>query len=226
MVALSQYMETTYGVKDFNQTYNQLLPYFTKSKSNSSGRTSSTEVDILSLDAMFENANIPLNSSSYNYVLSLDNIFENEATSDDQVISEIQNLKSSIILNSSISQPEKERLSLISDMLIVNYSGISEVANTIASQGVAMSRTNGWLSRAWRIVRSVVLTVVSTAIIGGVVGFVAGGPIGAIVGAIVGAVGGGYLSIRDISAEDTCHFAFQCGESQEQYCTSGACVPE
>ncbi|MCU0418969.1 MAG: hypothetical protein MUC38_04865 [Cyclobacteriaceae bacterium] len=226
IAVLSQYLETTYGVRDFNRTYEQILPYFANHRADSYVRTSSTEVDILSLDTMFGNANIPLNSASYDFVLSLDNIFANETISDDQVVSEIQNLKNSIILNGSIGQPDRERLSLISDMVMMNYYDISQVASTIAVQNTAMSRTQGWLSRAWRIVRSVVLTVVSTAIIGGAVGFVAGGPIGAIVGAIVGAVGGGFLSIRAIRSDDTCHFAFQCGENQEQSCTTGACMPE
>jgi hypothetical protein len=123
----------------------------------------------------------------------------------------------------------------MSDILVANYYGLAEISNSIAINGTVSARTNGWLSKAWRIVRSVVVTVVAVALVtAAVVGAVVASagtatPIiiaaaatwAGYVGAVVGAVWGVTSAMND-----TCYYAGQCSvkSAGSESCSTGVCM--
>jgi hypothetical protein len=158
-----------------------------------------------------------------------------EYLSDEEALQQVQNLRQQTISDHSMSQSERDQLILISDMLIANYYGLSEVSRSVVEQSFATAKSAGWLSRAWRVFRSVVVTIVAVALVTAVIvasvvltagtattALVASAPVwGAFAGALIGAAWGIHSASNDV-----CYYAGQCDVEYAgtQYCSTGQCI--
>jgi hypothetical protein len=199
---------------NYDEEYDRLLPHFNlKNNLNKSAR--GMDIAMSDLSPILENAGISESSQAYDYLVKVSNLFEDEQLAEEQIRSRLNEFRNQIENNALINSAEKERLLATSTLLLHNFSGIAD--NLYESEGgIAGGRTNGWLRRAWRVVRSVVLTAAVGALVGASMG-----PKGAIVGAIVM----GAVAITDVAANNHCHFAMQCDGGWRQNCTTGVCTP-
>lgn len=213
MSEVAAFVKAEYNI-NFDKEYEQLLPYFSDNRErNKSAR--GLDVTISDLAGVLESAGISESSESYNYLVQVSSLFEDEQLTEEQILNELTRLKNQIETNNSIVLGEKEKLLMVSTLLLNNFTEIADNLYT-SEGGVAGGRTNGWLQKAWRVVRSVVLTAGVGALVGA-----AAGPVGAIVGAIVV----GAVAITDAAANNYCHFAMQCAGGWRQDCATGVCAP-
>jgi hypothetical protein len=150
----------------------------------------------------------------------LDQIPEYESTSNTvdfaAFVDGVHAVQIDIYNDASLTPNNKEILLLMCNVMQENFENILIYINA-DTQLMSGGRTNGWLKKAWRKVRSVLVT---TVVMAGA-GFAAGGPIVAIVTGAVGLI----TSIIDIAANNRCWFAMQCDGGWAQDCNTGACMP-
>lgn len=213
MDEISYYIKLKYDI-NLEEEYKKISQYFFSANSEDI-KVRIKEININDISIILENAGIYKESYSYNYLVQLSNLFENDEIEEGELQNSLNNLKINIENDFTIPAEEKERLILTSTLLANNFQEILDNLYSLegGSQGV---RTKGWFKKVWRIVRSVVVTAG--------VGVLIGASAGA-VGAIVGGIVMGAVAITDAAANDYCHYAMQCDGGWRQSCTTGECTP-
>jgi hypothetical protein len=204
-------LKSKYAI-EFDQHYKNILPSLTATKPQKMFRT--LEMTLGDLEIIMATSGITTDSETYQYLQALSNLFEGGQLSEDEILTEMSNLKNGVENNSSLNPQEKDRLIFVSTLMFNNFLGITDVLAT--ADQTSGGRAKGWLQKAWRVVRSVVLIAGVGAAIGSTEG-----PYGAVVGAIVM----GVVAIADAAFNDNCHFAMQCPGGWRQDCTTGVCKP-
>jgi hypothetical protein len=213
MDEISNFVKLKYDI-NLEDEYKKISPYFFSVNSEDKN-VRINEINMNDISLILENAGISKTSESYNYLIQLSNLFENDELDEHEILNGLNGLKFDIEDNLTISTAEKERLILTSTLLVNNFLDI--VDNLYSMEGgLQGGRNKGWLKKAWRIVRSVVVTAGVGALIGASAGAV---------GAIVGGIVMGAVAITDAAANDYCHYAMQCDGGWRQSCTTGECAP-
>lgn len=161
-----------------------------------------------------------INFSDYaiKYVHQIVDLIPNEdenVESLDPIYPELARLQNVIQNDSKLAAHEKEYLLLGLQTFKDNAEGITELVEKYFNGDLSNAKTNGWLKKAWRKVRSVVVSTIT----GAVAGFVSAGPVGAIIGGVAALIG----TTSDIIFNNRCSFAMQCPSGWVQDCDTGEC---
>lgn len=211
MQIVAEYTKARYGL-DFNNRYNQMLPSFLTDHPLRL-EVRGQDISMADVSLILQKNDIAPTSPIYQYLEVMISLFDIEQEADD-MINGFRMLRNRVMQDPWLDKPDRERLDMTFALIMSNYHGLVDAASNIRTSSDA--RTQGWFSKVWRIVRSVVITASLGAMIGARYGED---------GAIVGAVILGAAAIADAAANDNCHFALQCSGGWRQDCSTGECKP-
>lgn len=173
------------------------------------------DIALSDMALVLQNSGVIQGTPSYRYLENIMNLFDSERSIIEMAWA-FNSLRDIVMLDETMTQPDRDRLAMTFTLLINNYDGIVKGIKA-GLEDASSERTEGFFnSRVWRVIRSVVVAVVIGTMIG-----ITEGPYVAVAAAVVA----GAAAYADAAVNDNCHFAVQCSGGWRQDCNTGECKP-